>query len=477
MNRRKFIRTSSLATASIGYAPLLWGNSHRWKGANDRINVAVIGIRGMGQNHIQEYSGLKNVRVAAICDVDMNLLEPRIKGLFTDKDLPRPKTYQDLRKLYEDKDIDAVSVVIPNHWHALASVWAIQAGKHVSVEKPCCHNFYEGQKLVEAAKKYNVIVQDGAEQRSNPCAQGAVEFMRQGKLGEVYMGKGVCYKWRAPIGSYPDGPMRPDEKFSLTEESTNYEPPYTKEYLSKVDYDLWLGPAPIRPFNRNRFHYNWHWHWDYGNGDMGNQGVHEMDIARWGLGVRLPTKISTVGGHMMFDDAQQTPNVLMAMFEFPNQKGGGEKKKILQFEVRPWMTNPEGNHLGASESHRNSYMTSSENVVGNIFYGSEGYMLKDVDHWKTYMGKKREPGESGNGIGNHYQNFADAIRANNPGLLTAPIEEGFYSCALIHLANISYRLGRTIHFDPDSQTIINDDEATRMLSREYRVPYSIPGNL
>lgn len=477
MNRRKFIKTSSFATASIGSASLLWGNSHRWKGANDRINVAVIGIRGMGQNHIQEYSRLKNVRVAAICDVDTNLFEPRIKSLFIDKDLPRPKTYQDLRKLYEDKDIDAVSIVIPNHWHALASIWAIQAGKHVSVEKPCCHNFYEGQKLVEAAKKYNVIVQDGAEQRSNPCAQRAVEFMRQGKLGEVYMGKGVCYKWRAPIGSYPDGPMRPDEKFSLTEGSTNYEPPYTREYLSKVDYDLWLGPAPIRPFNRNRFHYNWHWHWDYGNGDMGNQGVHEMDVARWGLGVRLPTKISAVGGHMMFDDVQQTPNVLMAMFEFPNQEGRGEKKKILQFEVRPWMTNPEGDHLGASESHGNSYMTSSENVVGNIFYGSEGYMLKDVDQWKTFMGKKREPGESGNGIGNHYQNFADAIRANNPGLLTAPIEEGFYSCALIHLANISYRMGRTIHFDPDAQTIIKDEEASRMLSREYRAPYNIPGNL
>ena len=354
-------------------------------------------------------------------------------------------------------------------WHR-----AIQAGKHVSVEKPSCHNFYEGQKLVEAAKKYRVVVQDGAEQRSNPCAQTAVEFMRQGKLGEVYMAKGVCYKWRDPIGSYPDGPMLSNEKFAFTVGSDNYVSPYTKEYLNKVDYDLWLGPAPERPFNRNRFHYNWHWDWDYGNGDMGNQGVHEMDVARWGLGVKLPMKITALGGHMMFDDAQQTPNVLMAVFEFPNPDGGGDKKKILQFEVRPWMTNPEGNHLGASESQNNTYMTSSVNVVGNIFYGSEGYMLKDVNHWQTYMGKNGEPGESGEGIGNHYQNFADAIRANDPGILTSPIEEGFYSCALIHLANISYRLGRTINFDPDTQTIINDAEATNMLSREYRVPYSIP---
>jgi len=453
---------------------MLWGNSHKWKGANDRINVAVIGIRGMGQSHIQEYSKLKNVEVAAICDVDANLFEPRMKTLFDDKGLRRPKTYQDLRKLYEDKSIDAVSIVVPNHWHALASIWAMQAGKHVSVEKPCCHNFYEGKKLVEAARKYKLVVQDGAEQRSNPCAQTAVDFMRSGKLGEVYMAKGVCYKWRDPIGTYPDGPMQPNEKFSLSAGGNKYEPPYTRAYLDKVNYDLWLGPAPARPFNRNRFHYNWHWHWDYGNGDMGNQGVHEMDIARWGLGVKLPVKISAIGGHMMFGDAQQTPNLLMAAFEFAHPGGRGDKKKILQFEVRPWMTNPEGNHLGSSESQNNNYMTSSENVVGNIFYGSEGYMLKDVDHWQTYMGKRREPGASGKGTGNHFQNFADAIRASDPGKLTSPIEEGFYSCALIHLANISYRLGRTIHFDPENQVIRNDEEATQMLTREYRSPYNIP---
>ena len=474
MNRRKFIKASTVATASLSSAPLLWGNSHKWKGANDRINVAVIGIRGQGQGHIAEYSKLKNVEVAAICDVDENLFGPRIKKLFTDKDLREPKTYPDMRRLFENKDIDAVSIVTPNHWHALASIWALQAGKHVSVEKPSCHNFYEGKKLVEAARKYKLIVQDGAEQRSNPGAQTAVEFLRNGKLGEVYMAKGVCYKWRDAIGVYPDGPMLPNDKFALTKGGTNYEPAYTKEYLSRVNYDLWLGPAPERAFNRNRFHYNWHWHWDYGNGDMGNQGVHEMDVARWGLGVKLPSRISAMGGHLMFEDAQETPNTLMAVFEFPNPEGKGDKKKILQFEVRHWMTNPEGNHLGSSESANNSYMTSSENVVGNIFYGSEGYMLKDVDHWQTYMGRKREKGESGAGLGNHYQNFADAIRANDQGVLTAPIEEGFYSCALIHLANISYRLGRTINLDPDRETIINDPEATTMLSREYREPYNIP---
>lgn len=474
MNRRNFIRASSLATASLSSAPLLWGNSYKWNGANDRINVAVIGIGGQGKSHIREFSKLKNVEVAAICDVDENLFGPVVKELFTDRKLRQPKVFKDLRKLFEDKDIDAVSIVTPNHWHALASIWAIQAGKHVSVEKPSCHNFYEGQKLVEAARKYGLVVQDGAEQRSNPCAQGAVEFMRQGKLGEVYMAKGICYKWRGSIGSYPDGPMLPHEKFAFTVDSDNYVSPYTKEYLNKVDYDLWLGPAAKRPFNRNRFHYNWHWNWDYGNGDIGNQGVHEMDVARWGLDVKLPTKVTTLGGHMMFDDAQQTPNTLMAAFEFPNPDGKGDKKKVLQFEVRPWMTNPEGNHLGVSESQHNAYMTNSANVVGNIFYGSEGYLLKDVNHWQAYMGKDRNPGESGEGLGNHYQNFTDAIRANDPGKLTSPIEEGFYSCALIHLANISYRLGRTINFDPDTQTIINDEDATNMLIGEYREPYIIP---
>ena len=180
---------------------------------------------------------------------------------------------------------------------------------------------------------------------------------------------------------------------------------------------------------------------------------------------------------LMFDDAQNTPNVLMAMFEFPNSEGEGDKKKILQFEVRHWMTNPEGNHLGSRENQTNSYMTSSANVVGNIFYGSKGYMLKDVNHWQTYMGKNREPGDSGEGFGNHYQNFIDAIRANDPGMLTSPIQEGFYSCALIHLGNISYRLGRTINFDPGKQEIINDKEASEMMTREYRAPYALPAQV
>ena len=231
MTRRDFL-------AGTGSAALLWGTSRAWAGANDRVRIAVVGIHGQGQSHIAEYSALPNVEVAALCDVDENQFAPVIKKHFADKGLKTPKTYTDMRKLYEDKTIDAVSVVTPNHWHALASIWAIQAGKHVSVEKPCCHNIYEGRKLVEAAKKYKVLVQDGAEQRSNPCAQTMAKFLKDGGLGEVYMAKGICYKWRNTIGRYPDEPVP-----------------------KGVDYDLWLGPAQKRPFNKNRFHYNWHWNW------------------------------------------------------------------------------------------------------------------------------------------------------------------------------------------------------------------------
>lgn len=450
MKRREFTKKVVAGTLATAVAPTILLSNSRWKGANDRVNVAVIGIKGMGQGHIKAYTPLENVEVAAICDVDQNLFEERVKNLFTDKGLRKPKIYSDLRKLYEDKDIDAISITTPNHWHALAAIWAIQAGKHVSVEKPCCHTFYEGQKLVEAAEKYDVIVQDGAEQRSNPAAQSMADYLHSGKLGEVYLAKGLCYKWRDTIGHTPDEPVP-----------------------AGVDYNMWLGPAPERPFSQNRFHYNWHWHWDYGNGDMGNQGVHEMDIARWGLGVTLPTKISCIGGHLMFDDDQETPNTLISVFEFPNPEGKGDKKKILQFETRHWISNPEG-ALSKNVQYQDDYMTSSSNTVGNLFYGSKGYMAKNVSEWQTYMGRERELGDSGSGLGNHYQNFINAIRANDQSLAKADIKDGFYSSALIHLGNISYRLGRSLDFDPIKMKFENDPEADAMLTKKYRKPFVVP---
>ena len=295
-------------------------------------------------------------------------------------------------------------------------------------------------------------MQDGAEQRSNPCSQSAAKFLQEGGLGEVYLSKGLCYKWRDTIGHTPDEPVP-----------------------AGVHYDLWLGPAAKRPFSRNRFHYKWHWNWEYGNGDMGNQGVHEMDIARWMLGVTLPTKVSAMGGHLMFDDDQNTPNTIMAMFEFPNEKGGGDKKKILQFEVRHWITNGEdGMWMKQGENSPGGYIVSAGNTVGNLVYGSKGYMAKGVRKWRTYMGRDRSPGPTGGGKGNHYQNFVDGIREGNPRRFNKSIEEGFYTCALVHLANISYRLGRSLNFDPKTQRIVNDDQANAMLKREYRKPFVVP---
>lgn len=473
MNRRRFIKNSTGSGIALGTMPTILTGSN-WKGANDRVLVAQIGIHGFGRHHIGQYQALDNVEVAAVCDVDANLFPGVVREYFTEKGHRKPKTYQDLRELFEDRDIDAVTLTIPNHWHALAAVWAIKAGKHVSVEKPCCHTFEEGRRLVEAAENSNVIVQDGAEQRSNPCGQSMAKYLHTGKMGEVYLAKGICYKRRDSIGTYPDGPMKEGEKFAFTVNSTNYEPPYTRDYLSKVDYDLWLGPAPAQPFNRNRFHYNWHWNWLYGNGDMGNQGVHEMDIARWGLGVTLPTRITASGAHVMFDDMQTTPNVLMVMFEFPNPHGGGEKKRMLQFEVRHWDHNPELT-LGQADEGANTYMTSETNTVGNLFLGSEGYMAKQVDRWQVYNGRNREPGDSGEGIGNHFRDFVNAIRAGDQSLAYGDIREGFYSCALIHLGNISYRLGRSLDFDPERMQFINDPEADAMLTKEYREPYVFPG--
>lgn len=448
MNRRKFSKMAAAGSLSIGFSPMILTGSG-WKGANDRVNVAVIGIRGHGRSHISSFINSNNTRVAALCDVDSNLFDERIKRFFTDNGLAKPKIYTDLRKLYEDKDIDAVSIVTPNHWHALASIWALQAGKHVTVEKPICHNFYEGQKLIEAAEKYNLILQDGSEERSNPCAQSMAKYLHSGKLGEVYMAKGLCYKWRDTIGKTADEPVPPG-----------------------VDYDLWLGPAPKRPFSKNRFHYNWHWNWDFGNGDMGNQGVHEMDIARWGLNVTLPTKISAVGGHFMFDDDQNTPNNLIAVFEFPNPDGGGDKKKILQFEVRHWITNREA--VPSLRPDADSYMVRADDTVGNLFYGSKGFMTKNVNEWQVYYGKERTEGEKGSGLGNHYQAFIDAIRAGDQKLSNGDIREGFYSCALIHLGNISYRLGRSLEFDPVNMKFINAPDADALLKRQYREPFVMP---
>lgn len=427
MKRREFVKSSAAATAA---STLGFNITHYAGSPNGTIRVAVVGINGQGNNHIKTYGAMANVEVAALCDVDESVLNKRLDEVEKAKG-KRPAAFTDIRKVLEDKNIDAISVATPNHWHSLMGIWACQAGKHVYLEKPCSHSYWEGQQLVAAARKYNRIVQHGTNSRSGVALREAMQKLKEGVIGEVYMARGLCYKWRDTIGKKPDGPVP-----------------------AGVHYDLWQGPAPARPFNPNRFHYNWHWNWDYGNGDIGNQGIHEMDICRWGLGVTLPTKVSSMGGHFMFDDDQLTPNTQIASLEF-NQNG---KKKMIVFEVRHWMTNHEGG-----------------TKVGNLFYGSEGYMvIEGYTEYKTFLGKNGEPGPARKEGGNNWANFIEAVRENKRELLNGEIEEGHRSSALVHLSNISYRLGRTLDFDPAKQQILNDKEASAMMRRQYRAPYVVP---
>lgn len=439
-SRRQFVKAAAVGTAGVGFG-LAASTYANIPGANERVRIGVVGIRGMGFGHIKGYTKLKHAEVAALCDVDENILAGRMADV-AKMDASKPDAYVDIRKLLEDKNIDAISVATPNHWHALAAFWAAQAGKHAAIEKPGTHNIFEGQQLIKAAEKYNVLIQHHAERRTFKGFQEAVRFLHEGGLGEIYMAKGLCYKWRNTIGQVSKPQPIP----------------------AGVDYDLWLGPAPHQPLMRKNLHYDWHWQWDYGNGDIGNQGAHQMDIARWGLGVRLPTHVTSVGGHFMFDDDQQTPNSQFAWFEFPAPEASGEsKKKVLQFEVRHWITNHEG-----------GFGSDAANSIGNLFYGSEGYMSIDGSgNWQTYLGKKREPGPSGGGGGDMFANFVETIRAGDRSQLEGDIVEGHYSCALIHLANTSYRLGRSLRFDPQTERYLGDDEANAMLSRDYREPFVI----
>jgi predicted dehydrogenase len=432
MQRRHFLMSSVGAFAA---RPML-GNP------SDRVRVACVGVRGEGNSHIKNYLKMPNVEIAAVVDIDESILNKRL-GEIEQASGKRPTGYSDLRKLLENKDVDAVSIATPNHSHTLQTIWALQAGKDVYVEKPCSHNIYECQQIVKAAKKYNKIVQHGVNARSSGGPQEAVQKMRDGLIGDVYMARGLCFKWRDTIGHAPVEPVP-----------------------AGVDYDLWLGPAPKHAFTKNRFHYNWHWFWDYGNGDIGNQGIHEMDIARWGLGVKYPHRVSATGGHFMFDDDQETPNTLSATFEFTD----GGRKRLLEFEVRHWMSNHEA---GIGEARDGAKKDS--NTVGNLFYGSKGYLAIDgYNKYYSFLGKQQEPGPSKDEGGNNWQNFIDVVRSRDASKQNNPIEEGSISVVLMHLANISYRVGRTLEFDSEKMQITGDKEANALLTRKYRAPFVVP---
>jgi predicted dehydrogenase len=430
IHRRNFLHTAGAAAIAGAASGAL--------GANDRPQIAVIGVGGRGTDHVREYLGQPNCRIAAVCDIDSGRLE-RAETLVYSKTGVKPKTYVDMRQVFDDKNVDAVSIAAPNHWHALATIWACQAGKDVYIEKPASHNLWEGRKMVEAARKYNRIVQVGMQSRNIAHKREIIELLRQGVIGKIYMAKALCFKRRKSIGRTPDGPVPPG-----------------------VDWDRFLGPAPVRAFNQNRFHYNWHWFWDTGNGDIGNQGVHEMDIARWGLGKQeLPKSVFSSGGKFLYDDDQETPNTQLATFDYGDCQ--------LIFEVRGLLTGAEG------------AMPQGGHVIGNLFYGSDGWVMVDVNEYKIFKGEKSELASEVKykekrawDTTPHIANFLSAVRSRKTADLNAGIEEGHLSAALCHLANTSYRLGRKLTFDPARERFVNDEQANRMLTRDYRRPYVVP---
>lgn len=450
--RRDFIKKSLLGSAGLAIGGMGFSAKSYASiiGANERINAAIIGIRGRGVSHINAWCDLKNshnVRLKTLCDTDEQFFDPRSKTVF-EKTGIKPLTEWDMRKVLDDKEIDAVSFATPNHWHALGTIWACQAGKHVYVEKPASHNIWEGRKMIEAARKYNRRVQVGFQNRSIPNVMEAMKFLHEGGIGEVNVARGLCIK--------------PRDSFGIAKDST---PP------DSLHYDRWLGPAPYRAYNEKRGHYNWHWFWDTGNGDTGNQGPHQFDIARWGLNKNEhPVSIFSSGGIYGIDRTQceqETPNTQISIAKYSDGK-------ILEFETRGRYSNAESG-LGIK--------------IGNIFYGSDGYLEIDGDTWKAYRKQEKEP-FAGSKVANnevasltgssnpeHFINFLNAIKSGKDDTLHCDILEGHYSSAIPFLANISYRLGRELKFMGDYEKFANDTEADTMLSRRYRTPYVVPSEV
>ena len=424
--RRTFVQASALSALA---ATRVWG-------ANDRIKVAIVGVGGRGQAHIEGYAKQSDTQIYALCDVDQANLErsqAHVKKLTGET----PKGYKDMREVFADKEVNVVSMPLPNHWHALATVWACQAGKDVYIEKPACHDPYEGKQMVAAARKYGRMVQVGSQGRSAPHKIRAIQMLRDGEIGKVYMAKGLCFKRRKSIGHTPNEPVP-----------------------AGVDWDKFRGPAPMIPFSKNHFLYNWHWFWATGNGDLGNQGVHEMDIARWGLGVDFPTSVVANGGKYVYDDDQETPNTLLARFDY------GDKE--LVFEVRGLQTGGEGDlntdHTG--------------NTIGNLFFGDQGWLALDNSGFKVFKGDPAKLVQSekapGDALNEHLTNFLSAVRSRRYQDLHADIDIGRRSADLCHLANISYRLkGRLLKFNPQSESFDAED-ANQLAHPAYRSPYIIP---
>ena len=413
--------------------------------ANQQITLGAIGCGGQGTHLITSFARQSDVRLAYVCDPDSDRAAKAARTVQEIAGKP-PKVVKDLREVLDDKSVDAVTVATPDHWHAPATILACQAGKHVYVEKPCAHNIREGRLMIDAARKHNRVVQVGTQSRSAEHVRRAIDLLRSGAIGDVLVAKAWNSQLRKNIGH-----------------AAPSEPPAT------VDYDLWLGPAPYVPFQPNRFHYAWHWWYDFGTGDMGNDGVHDIDIARWGLGVEThPTTVAAVGGKYFFDDDQQFPDTQYVIFEYPGDGRVGQRKQLI-FEQRIW-----------------SPYTQEGYENGNAFYGTGGMLLVSKGSGFKLFGPRNEPRESmtSTGLGPaHHRNFLDCIKSgtspNGTGRRpNADIEIGHLSATLCHLGNIAARVGRTLHFDPKTEQIVGDDQANLLTRRTYRDRHwAVPQNV
>jgi predicted dehydrogenase len=399
VTRRSFLKTSALVTATTAFSARSWGQV---AGANTEVRVAVVGLNGRGKNHLSSLARVSGVRVVALCDADTAVLErtkPSVSG-------GNVKTYVDLREMLAARDIDAVTIATPNHVHSLQAIWAVQAGKDVYVEKPVSHNVWEGRQLVTAAARHNRVVQCGTQIRSGTGLQEAVAWVRAGNLGRITAARGFCYKRRDSIGKV-DGPQK---------------------VPASVNYDLWCGPAPMEPLRRKRLHYDWHWVHVTGNGDVGNQGIHQMDVARWFLGEQgLPRHTLSIGGRLGYIDDGDTPNTQVVIHDYASAP--------LIFEVRGLPARPGATGPDSMDKYRGV-------GVGNVIDCEGGSLVTTNYFTATAYDKAGKVVKEFKGSDRHMQNFIDVVRNRKVASLYGPIEDGHISSALCHLGNISHVLGK-----------------------------------
>lgn len=420
--RRQFLATSALTLSAASY-------NRAADGPNAKVRVAIMGLRVRGKQLAPPFAATPGVEIAYLVDPDPAMVKGALDALKNPD--PAPKVETDIRKVLEDKSVTAVVVSAPDHWHALATVWAAERGKHVYCEKPVSHNLNEGKRMVAAARKYKVVIQAGTQRRSQPSVIAAREYIQAGKLGKVAFARA----WIAGA--------RPNIGYSKPEPAPK-----------GVDYDLWLGPASGE-FTKNRFHYNWHWFWDLGTGEIGNNGIHGLDVIRNVLQLDAPTKVSCAGGKYHYDDEQQTPDTQIATFDFPTGAGGAMGCTVL-WEHRVWEKKgqgPEGQSYGIA------------------IHGDKGTLLFDGDAWKVRGGDDAAEKPKGDMVGLHVRNFIDAIRGDAKP--NAEIEEGHKSTRLCHLGNIAYRTGKVLKFDAKTETT-DDAEANKLLSRDYCKGFDLP---